>query len=49
MNPQIEIAVRLHNEDEAERLEQEVTATVFVGEHELALAMTRHVLERCAA
>ena len=23
-------------------------ATVFVGEHELALAMTRHVLERCA-
>jgi CPA2 family monovalent cation:H+ antiporter-2 len=48
LNPQIEIAVRSHNEDEAERLEQEVTATVFVGENELAMAMTRHVLERCA-
>jgi CPA2 family monovalent cation:H+ antiporter-2 len=49
LNPQIEIAVRSHSEDEAQLLEQEVTATVFVGEHELALAMTRHVLERCAA
>jgi CPA2 family monovalent cation:H+ antiporter-2 len=48
LNPQIEIAVRSHSEDEAERLEQEVTATVFVGENELAMAMTRHVLERCA-
>jgi CPA2 family monovalent cation:H+ antiporter-2 len=49
LNPRIEIAVRSHSEDEAERLETEVTATVFVGENELALAMTRHVLERCAA
>ncbi|MDB5898406.1 MAG: rosB [Ramlibacter sp.] len=48
LNPNIEIAVRSHNADEAERLETEVTATVFVGEHELALALTRHVLERCA-
>jgi CPA2 family monovalent cation:H+ antiporter-2 len=41
--------VRSHNEDEARRLEEEIAGKVFVGETELALAMTRHVLERCAA
>jgi CPA2 family monovalent cation:H+ antiporter-2 len=49
LNPGIEIVVRSHNEDEARRLEQEVVGKVFVGETELAHAMTRHVLERCAA
>ncbi len=48
LNPAIEIAVRSHNEEEARRLEEEVAGRVFVGEHELAAAMTRHVLERTA-
>jgi CPA2 family monovalent cation:H+ antiporter-2 len=49
LNPGIEVVVRSHNEDEARRLEEEIAGKVFVGETELALAMTRHVLERCAA
>jgi CPA2 family monovalent cation:H+ antiporter-2 len=49
LNPHIEIVVRSHNEEEARRLEQELSGRVFVGEHELASAMTRHVLERTAA
>lgn len=47
LNPGIEVAVRSHNEEEALRLEQELSGRVFVGEHELATAMSRHVLERC--
>jgi CPA2 family monovalent cation:H+ antiporter-2 len=47
LNPRIEIVVRSHNEEEARRLEDEIAGRVFVGEHELALAMTRHVLARC--
>jgi monovalent cation:H+ antiporter-2, CPA2 family len=49
LNPGIEIAVRSHNSEEARRLEEEISGRVFVGEHELALAMTHHVLERCRA
>jgi CPA2 family monovalent cation:H+ antiporter-2 len=49
LNPTIEIAVRSHNEEEARRLQEEVVGQVFVGEHELASAMARHVLERCGA
>jgi monovalent cation:H+ antiporter-2, CPA2 family len=49
LNPSIEIAVRSHNEEEARRLQEEVVGQVFVGEHELASAMARHVLERCSA
>jgi monovalent cation:H+ antiporter-2, CPA2 family len=49
LHPGIEIIVRSHNAEEAQRLEQELRGRVFVGEHELALAMTRHVLERCRA
>jgi len=49
LNPGIEIVVRSHNEEEAHRLEQEVSGRVFVGEHELALAMSHYVLERCKA
>lgn len=50
LNPGIEIAVRSHNEDEARLLQEEIAeGRVFLGEHELAQAMARHVLERCAA
>jgi CPA2 family monovalent cation:H+ antiporter-2 len=48
LNPKIEIVVRSHNDEEARRLQEELQGRVFVGEHELALAMTRHVLERFA-
>ena len=49
LNPSIEIVVRSHNEEEARRLEQDLSSRVFVGEHELALAMTRYVVGRCKA
>jgi CPA2 family monovalent cation:H+ antiporter-2 len=49
LNPGIEIVVRSHNEEEARRLEHDLASRVFVGEHELALAMTRYVLGRCKA
>ena len=46
LNPDIEIVVRTHNEQEASLLQRERVGTVFYGEHELASAMTRHVLAR---
>ena len=46
LNPAIEVVVRSHNVEEAERLQKDGTGTVFVGESELARAMTRHVLDR---
>ncbi|MCZ2496333.1 Kef family K(+) transporter [Xylophilus sp. Kf1] len=49
LNPEIELVVRSHNEDEARLLEKETAGTVFIGEQELAQAMVRHVLERAAA
>jgi len=49
VNPRIETVVRTHSEEEAVLLEKENAGKVFLGEHELALAMTRHVLERYAA
>jgi CPA2 family monovalent cation:H+ antiporter-2 len=48
LNPAIEIVVRTHNEAEAQLLEGENAGTIFLGEQELAQAMTRHVLERSA-
>jgi CPA2 family monovalent cation:H+ antiporter-2 len=45
LNPSIEIVVRSHNAEEALLLERDGTGRVFVGEAELASAMTRHVLE----
>jgi CPA2 family monovalent cation:H+ antiporter-2 len=48
LNPQIDVVVRSHNEAEARMLEAEHTGKVFVGELELADAMSRHVLARCA-
>jgi CPA2 family monovalent cation:H+ antiporter-2 len=46
LNPKIEIVLRTHSEEEAELLRREDAGMVFMGEHELALAMTRHVLGR---
>ena len=46
LNPGIEIAVRTHSEEEAHLLTKENVGMVFFGEHELAFAMTRHVLAR---
>ncbi|HEV8658169.1 MAG TPA: YbaL family putative K(+) efflux transporter [Thermoanaerobaculia bacterium] len=46
LNPTIEIVLRTHSDEEAELLREENAGTVFMGEHELAVAMTRHVLER---
>jgi CPA2 family monovalent cation:H+ antiporter-2 len=48
LNPQIDVVVRSHNEAEARMLEAENAGKVFVGELELADAMSRHVLARCA-
>jgi CPA2 family monovalent cation:H+ antiporter-2 len=49
VNPRIETVVRTHSEEEAGLLEKENAGKVFLGEHELARAMIRHVLERYAA
>jgi monovalent cation:H+ antiporter-2, CPA2 family len=49
VNPRIETVVRTHSDEEAVLLEKENAGKVFLGEHELALAMTRYVLERNAA
>jgi monovalent cation:H+ antiporter-2, CPA2 family len=46
LNPTIETVLRSHNDDEAELLEKDNVGKVFVGEHELALGMTRYILER---
>ena len=46
LNPHIETLVRTHSDEEAELLRQERAGQVFMGEHELALAMTRAVLDR---
>ena len=44
LNPGIHVVVRSHNAQEAELLEKDGAGTVFVGEVELAKAMTQHVL-----
>ncbi|MDI1271340.1 MAG: YbaL family putative K(+) efflux transporter [Polaromonas sp.] len=46
LNPEIEIVARTHSEAEAKLLESENAGKIFLGEEELAQAMTRHVLER---
>lgn len=46
LNPQIEVVIRTHNDEEAALLRNEGAGTVFQGEHELALSMTRHILEK---
>jgi CPA2 family monovalent cation:H+ antiporter-2 len=44
LNPPVQIIVRTHNDEEAALLRKESGGEVFVGEHELALSMLRHVL-----
>ena len=44
LNPQVQVAVRSHHEDEARWLATGGSARVFVGEEELAQAMLRHSL-----
>ncbi len=46
LNPDVEIVLRTHTEEEADLLRQENAGKVFMGEHELALAMAGHVLAR---
>jgi CPA2 family monovalent cation:H+ antiporter-2 len=46
LNPEIEVVIRTHSEDEAAALRREKAGRVFMGEHELALSMTSHVLGR---
>ena len=46
LNPKIETLLRTHSDEEAALLEKQNLGKVFMGEHELALAMTHHVLER---
>ena len=46
LNPEIEIVLRTHSEDESLLLRREGFGTVFYGEEELAKGMTGHVLMR---
>ncbi|MGE0874999.1 MAG: YbaL family putative K(+) efflux transporter [Burkholderiales bacterium] len=46
LNPAIEVVLRTHSDEEAALLEKAQAGRVFMGEHELALGMTRYVLER---
>jgi CPA2 family monovalent cation:H+ antiporter-2 len=48
LNPDIEVVVRSHNEEEAQLLQRELNGRVFVGESELARSITDHVLQRVA-
>ena len=45
LNPKIQVVIRSHNVQEAQLLERDGAGTVFVGESELAKAMTQHVLK----
>lgn len=49
LNPKVHILARTHSDEEAELLRGEGAGAVFMGEHELALSMTRHVLDLPAA
>ena len=48
LNPALVTVVRTHSEEEAALLKKERAGRVFIGEHELALGMTRHVLDSLA-
>jgi CPA2 family monovalent cation:H+ antiporter-2 len=48
VNPRIETVVCTHSEEEAALLETEKAGKVFMGEHELARAMSQYVLDRYA-
>ena len=46
LNPDVDISVRTHSEEQAEKLREVNAGTVFIGEYELALSMKRYVLEK---
>ncbi len=46
LRPDIPVVVRTHSDEEAELLRSERIGDIFMGEHELALSMTRAVLEK---
>ena len=48
LNPDIEIVLRSHSDDESTLLRKEGVGTVFFGEEELARGITSHVLQRFA-
>jgi CPA2 family monovalent cation:H+ antiporter-2 len=48
LNPDIEIVVRTHSEEESALLRDDGIGTVFFGEEELARGMTDHILQRFA-
>ena len=48
LNPDIEIVLRTHSEDELQLLRNEKMGMVFFGEEELAKGMASHVLARFA-
>ncbi|MEC5216254.1 CPA2 family monovalent cation:H+ antiporter-2 [Actimicrobium sp. GrIS 1.19] len=48
LNPDIEVVVRTHGEEESQHLRKEGTGTVFFSEEELAKGMTSHILQRFA-
>jgi CPA2 family monovalent cation:H+ antiporter-2 len=45
LRPDAETVVRTHSDEEAALLSKEHAGKVFMGEHELAAGMTRHVIE----
>jgi CPA2 family monovalent cation:H+ antiporter-2 len=46
LNPDVEILIRTHSEEEATLLRNENAGMVFLGEHELAHNMTHHLLQK---
>jgi CPA2 family monovalent cation:H+ antiporter-2 len=49
LNPRIAIVIRVHSEEERDLFEREELGRVFMGEAELATAMTGYILERARA
>jgi monovalent cation:H+ antiporter-2, CPA2 family len=49
LNPKVETVARSHSEEESRLLRTENAGEVFMGEHELAVGMTRYVIERLAS
>ena len=45
LKPNVKTVVRTHSDEEAGLLRKDNAGAVFIGEHELAQAMTRHVIE----
>ena len=48
LKPDVQTVLRTHSDEEAALLRKEKAGKVFMGEHELARAMTRYVLGRVA-